>query len=347
MLRSVCNLAGLALSVAGVTWAAQALNAQEQKKEAVPEIMPRAVLYGDKHYPCRVAMTPDQRTIVSACAGFGGVRFWDVAGKKERVRGQGHDGRGVLALAISPDGKRAASGGFNDKRIIIWNIATGKPLAVLTGHQQRIIAVHFSPDGKKIISASVEGDIKVWDAIKGKQIGELFGKIRDLSKAELSSDGKTLARLPGARDAAVNLWDVAGDKETLALKGLNDLHGGSPAAFSPNGKWLAAASGGNRPRVMLWDIATGKQVKTIPLTTSNTHSLAFSPDSNLLATGHDAAAHIQLWDLNTGKAVATFVGHTGMIEALAFAPDGLTLISGARDQRIRLWDVPVRQRNER
>lgn len=162
---------------------------------------------------------------------------------------------------------------------------------------------------------------------------------------ELSPDGKTLAIMPGFRGAA-NLWDMATDKETFALQGLSDIHGGCPVLFSPDSKWVAVASGGNNPRVMFWDVKTGKQARSIPLTTSNTHSLAFSPDSRLLASGHDIHAHIRLWDLTTGKAIASFVGHTDMIEALAFSADGGTLISGSRDQRIRLWDVPsLREKN--
>ena len=42
----------------------------------------------------------------------------------------------------------------------------------------------------------------------------------------------------------------------------------------------------------------------------------------------------------TGRPLAAFIAHTGIIEALAFSADGKTLVSGSRDQRIRIWDVP-------
>src|SRR4051794_30550410 len=89
------------LAVGGLLRPAPARAQHDRKTGDVPEVEARAVLYGDKHYPARVAMTPDGKTVISTCGAFSGVRFWDVARKAERARGTDHTGRGVLALALS------------------------------------------------------------------------------------------------------------------------------------------------------------------------------------------------------------------------------------------------------
>ncbi len=118
--------------------------------------------------------------------------------------------------------------------------------------------------------------------------------------------------------------------------------GNSPAAFSPDGRHVAVAGGGERPQLRVWDVTTGRQAHSVTLPGRETHSLAFSPDGKRVAAGvaSGAGAQIVLCDLAAGRPVAAFVGHTDQVQALAFSADGKTLVSGGRDRRIRLWDVP-------
>lgn len=312
-------------------------SAQEKKKEYVPEIDARLVLYAKDHYPCRVVITPDNKTIISACAGFGGIRFWDVEKKREREVGPGHNGRGIHGLALSLDGKLLASGGFSDRTVLLWDVASAKKTKSLGEHVQRINFAAFTPDGK-LLTASHEGDIKVWDVVSGKETRALFGRLNDLGRVDLSPDGKLLALSPGPRGALVTLWDVATDKARFALKDISAPQGLGPVRFSPDSKYVAVVSGNSDPTLGLWDVATGKPAKTVKIPSSGVHSLAFSPDGKRIALSHDN--DIRLWDIATGKQLALMAGHTQMIEGLVFSADGRTLVSGGRDGRIRLWDMP-------
>jgi WD40 repeat protein len=322
------------LLVAGV-WLLP-LHAQEGKKDGPPEIEPRAVLFAKDGAPHRVVLTPDNKTLISACQAFGGVVFWDVDKKEARPRQPGHTGRGVHGLALSPNGKTVASGGFSDRKVFLWDVASGKTTKELGEHQERVIVAHFTPDGKKLLTASREGDIKVWDVETGKEIAALFGRKQNIEQVDLSPDGRFLALYPGTRGATVTLWDMATDKALLTLDGLPGNQGVGPVRFSPDGKHVVVAWGNTEPKLGFWDAATGRSVRSINLPTA-TNALAFSPDGKRFATPH--GRDIRLWDVATGMPVATFVENMGN-EGLVFSPDGKTLAAGGRDQRIRLWDVP-------
>jgi WD40 repeat protein len=68
--------------------------------------------------------------------------------------------------------------------------------------------------------------------------------------------------------------------------------------------------------------------------------IAFSPDSEIIATASLRDAAIQLWRASDGYPLSRLLGHTMSIEALAFSPDGKKLISGGYDGTIRVWGIP-------
>ena len=105
-------------------------------------------------------------------------------------------------------------------------------------------------------------------------------------------------------------------------------------ALSPDNNVLAVASDIG---IWLYDVQSGEAQTLLMAHTSNVSTIAFSPNSNILASG-STDKMVRLWDIGTGELVHTFVGHVGGIFDVVFSSDGKMLAS-ASIHEINLWDI--------
>lgn len=164
----------------------------------------------------------------------------------------------------------------------------------------------------------------------------LKGHTSGITSVAVSPDGRLLASASGLRNSHIQLWDLVAQKEITTFEG-------AFAVFSPNGKMLTAIRSApgklNANEVQVWEIATRRERVSL-LATGLGRSLAFSPDSRLLAVGavnEDTNAYV--WDLVSGEQRAVLRGHKTYVMATAFSPDGKVLATGSKDGAIKLWDI--------
>jgi tRNA A-37 threonylcarbamoyl transferase component Bud32 len=209
----------------------------------------------------------------------------------------------------------------------------------LRGHTGVVDSVAFSPDGKRLVSGSSDGAVKVWDAQTGQETLTLKGHNGSVSSVAFSPDGKRL--VSGSTDGTLKVWDAQTGQETLTLKG----HTGSVSsvAFSPDGKRLV--SGSTDGTLKLWDAQTGQETLTLKGHTGLVYSVAFSPDGKRLVSGGQDNT-VKVWDAQTGQETLTLKGHTGWVSSVAFSPDGKHLASGSWDGTIKVWDADGRQETD-
>jgi WD40 repeat protein len=240
-----------------------------------------------------------------------------------------------------------------------WWRLSHRELQTLEGHTGAVVAVSFSPDGRRLASASHDGSVKVWDAQAGQELLTLRGHAGSVSSVCFSPDGRRLAsasygRLEGKDEklmgGEVTVWDAQTGRELLSLRG-SPVSGGTPGpvqsvAFSPDGRRLAGALRGydkqtkhEYAEVKVWDAQTGEEALSLrgPLWTT-VYGIAFSPDGRRLA-GAASDGTVKLWDVQTGQEVAPLKGHTGEVRGVGFSPDGSRLASASWDHTVRVWDV--------
>ena len=289
--------------------------------------------------------------------------------QREVVSFFGHKGP-IEHVDFSPDGYLAISTGW-DKRIMVWDIATGNRLFTYSGHKSTVTQAMFLPKDYTVLSASHDGMLKMWNILSRKEIASLkseHGPIEDLDVAD-SGD----FALVGYRSNRVVKWNLNTKKIHSIIDTLD-----SPVTcidISPNGQ--LALIGHANGQLILKDLYMGKAIKEF--TIKKLSSAVFSPKNNSILCGHrdgiltiidnnlhynqrrvkahadeiydlDYTANgrymvsasrdtsIKLWDAESLLSFATLNDHKGAVTSIRFSPDGKKVLSGSRDNSLKLWD---------
>ena len=294
-----------------------------------------------------IAMSADGESLL-ATYGNQTATLWDLTKSREPVTWSGRlagisPDAGMVAL-LRPDGRGA-----------LIEAATGEQMADL-GVNSYLSSLSFSPDSRYLAALSVEqSTLWLWQVPAAIPLAPLAFSPDLGADVAYAPDGTTIAIAWYGCQA--RLWDApSGEILRMLVPADAGCLGGPEAVFSPDGGWLALAAGTEAAGgVTLWDYRTGEEITHLSLEQGFVHSLAFSPDGNLLAAGTaetGASGNVMggqavVWDLTSEKVVHAFP-HDNWVTAVAFSPDGGSLASGTAALSttlvvsgglINLWDL--------
>jgi len=213
-------------------------------------------------------------------------------------------------------------------RASVWLRWVNKPetpsavVMTLTGHQGPVRACACSKDGRRILSGSGDGTLKLWDSTTGAELLMLEGHSGPVTACAFSPNEKTV--LSSSEDGTLKLWRIGSANELATLSG----HSGPvrACAFSHRGDQIVSA--GDDQSLKLWDPLTGAELRTLTGHGGEVLSCAFSPDDAIIVSG-SADRTVKLWEAATGNLLFTLEEHHGPVRACAFSPDGSRLASAA------------------
>jgi WD40 repeat protein/tetratricopeptide (TPR) repeat protein len=260
----------------------------------------------------------DQTARLWCLASQPGITRWTVA----------DDALPVMNAAFSPNGRYVL---MNVGQVLIRDMQGEHAITPLWRSANTSYAA-FSPDSRRVVTASTDGTARIWDASNGEPIVLPLRHNGSVIFAAFSPNGRRVVTT--SSDGAARIWSAATGKPlTLPLR-----HNGSVtyAAFSPDGCRLVTASEDATARV--WEVATGRQIMPPLRHAGSINRAAFSPDGRRIVTaGADGTCRV--WDAITGKTTTPALVHGGSVVYLAFHPSGRRLVTASADGTARVWDT--------
>lgn len=267
----------------------------------------------------------------------GVVRVDDVVVPGERQRVIALDRELACALIWDQGAENARLLAFaeQDGSVSILELATGKYRLQDGPQKTRTVALAVSDDGRRLASVSEAGEVRLWDAQRGKQIGALSTRAGPVQAAAFSHDGKQLA--VGSYASEVRLFDLASPEKSSPPNDPRILDIGSSrvtaVAFSHDDRRLVIATADGATRVLTFG-------QSDPPVSLGTHTfavwrLAFdSSGKRLAAASWDGA--IRVWQTDSWELLESHKAHEQSISALAFGPRG-DLVSASLEGRLLYW----------
>jgi WD40 repeat protein len=286
---------------------------------------------------------------------FGAPRLWDAAtGKLVRTLTGG-----FLGGAFSADSGRLLT--TDGKFARLFEVAGGRELIVLKGHQGNIYGAAFTRDGHKAVTVSADGTARIWDLRTGDALPAPTRRWLSAFCVCFSPHGKRLLAIASGKP---RVFDVSSGKELQAFdyarSQVKDIYAENPtyACFSPDGRRVLTLANWME-KVRIFDAATGKQLALLrPKVPGELgfNSAVISPDGKRLVTA-SGSGKATIWDTKTGNELLfleTDPHH--LVLAAMFSADGRNIYSvrdpsipsaqrviGLRDQKddlvARIWDA--------
>lgn len=220
--------------------------------------------------------------------------------------------------------------GANDGSLRLMARSDARPVRDLSGHDGQVTGVAFAGSPRRLVSTSVDGRVRLWDARRGRYrtLDKHDGAVLSLAFANRADRFVT-----GGEDDTVRLWDH--NRRRLLQTFHTHASDVLSVAITADARYIA--SGSTDRALKLWNPDDAGRIRTLTGHNAAITALAFSPDGRWLASG-SADNTVKLWDVATGSLRYTFVGHTGVVRALAFLPHGRQLVSAGDDASVRIWD---------
>jgi len=266
-----------------------------------------------------VAVSADGRKVVSG-SDDETVKIWDAESGAELRTLNGHSDS-VNTVAVSTDGTKVVSGS-HDKTVKIWDAESGAELRTLSGHSDSVNTVAVSTpinnnfcqlvsgDGRKVVSGSDDGTVKIWDMESGAELHNLSGHSDASLRAVVSADGR---KVVSSNVETMKIWDTESGAELCTLFG----HSSYVTTVAASADGTKVVSGSDDGTVKIWDAESGAELCTLsPCGWVRGHC------------GHCGWTHSH-----------TLSGHSRSVRAVAMSADGKTAVSGSDDETVKVWKM--------
>src|SRR6266480_4146169 len=259
---------------------------------------------------------------------------WDYATAERLLRKRAwREGVAYLGRALRLDPESSAAAPQLWSAVVYGEGDRNTVPALVLRQEAKVHVAVFSPDGRRILTASADKTARLWDATTGAPIGEPMRHEDEVVDAAFSPDGARIAT--ASKDRTARLWDAAAFKPIG--EPMRHEHPVDHVAFNSTGTRIVTNCD-EADLLQLWDAATGASVgKAMPHKPNYAWTLVpFSPDGKLLTTIEDRTLHT--WDSTTGKSLGKPLRLPSGVQDIAVSPDRKRAVT-IRSGKAQVWSM--------
>ena len=330
--------------------------------------------------------------IIVVCCVFGGVWFYldqiekantmskDIAliTTAERARmyleqGDSYSAR-VTLLDIFKDDIENISPAYLPMAETVLREACKHNTAILRGHTAALNGVKYSSDGKRLVTCSYDGTIKLWNALNGECIKTFSGHKDKVLKVDFCAEEKNI--ISYSSDGTVKVWDIETEKViknienceanfilspdkrfvVLSIKGNDGLYETKNfkllksiqlrddwvnICWYPDGKWISVYT--EKKEFLKLNPWTGQSLcvaKTNDDAILINHVIDSKGEKIACAFGYrDRPGYARIWDVKTGRCIHTLRGEEIWVNGVSFSRDCKRLFTTSMSGPVRVWNV--------
>ena len=257
------------------------------------------------------------------------AHIWDAISGKE-IHTAVKDLSWIRSSALTPDARFSVA--WNTAGAQMSDRAALQPADKVLKHDGPVNWAGFSPDGKRVVTASADGTARVWDTATARALTAGLKHDNGVRHAVFSLDGMLLAS--ACYDGRITIWNSQ-TGSIVARSPWNPVSS-SRIAFNRDGTLVAAANADGTVR--FWHTETGEQQSKVLTHKAAVHHVEFSPTNDFVATASTDQTAV-VWDVTTGLQVSRLLGHSGDVWCVSFSRDGKWLVTASSDGTARVGEV--------
>lgn len=285
-----------------------------------------------------MALSPDDRWLAASiffphqhrgAERRGYLRIHDFA-TGELVRILEGNSKAIQSLRFSADGSMLVGGESleEDPLVIVWDTATWNVRQSFKGHTAGVSGVRFTPDQRRIISASWDGSIRIWDLASGRQVSAMTdahdGRIYGV---EMPARSAQPVIVTGSADRTVKIWNYETGKQLKRFKFKRRIR---RVRVDSTGSRILAGSVGEHANawVAVLDASSGKELLRYEGHDRTVRGMVLSANDDTVYSAGGFRHGIDAWRLSSGQRIARMEGLGRPVEAVGISADGSTLYWG-------------------
>ncbi len=231
---------------------------------------------------------------------------------------------------------------------------------IYQGHDDKVFALAWSPDGQYIASGSRDKTVRIWGAVTGEDSHVYRGH---------NSCLLSLAWSPGVRNhiasgdtkGVVQVWEAFTGNNIVSYRGHTRFV--RSVAWSADGQYIASGGDYGDSTVQVWQAFTGNRIYThhgqyriFTVAWNPVWGTGTLPGGQVMPNDSTSSSRhrrciasssfdgvVQVWEIGDvaflERNTLSYRGHTGPVYTVSWSPDGMYLVSGGHDATLRIWEA--------